>query len=248
LSEEDAQYICQYHLQNTASITTSQAKQILQHPQTLHLFATNEPKDNFNTTCFIRINNQDNPVAVIKPFYTTTAKKCGKPRADHFKKDNQIPPTTFICRGAKVEITGRNILPEVDLYNSVMGIVIDIVYDIEKSPNAGHLPKYILVKVPSYKGLPFLHHDPTVIPIVPLTRTHPFHCCNQTFVPLKLCFAKTIHTFQGSNAGPVAIGQPQNPVQKLVIDIGTHQFEGNNPGLSHTALAELHNLVTQKTL
>jgi hypothetical protein len=33
----------------------------------------------------------------------------------------------------------------------------------------------------------------------------------------------------------VSKGQPQNAVKRIVLDIGTRQFEGNNPGLSYTA-------------
>jgi hypothetical protein len=118
-----------------------------------------------------------------------------------------------------------------------MGEIVDIVYHENESPNSKHLPRYVLIRLPSYKGPPFIPDDPTVIPIVPLTKICPSRCCKQTFIPLKLCFAKTIHTFQGSNAGPVAHGQQQNPIQRLVIDLGTRQFEGNNPGLTYTALS-----------
>jgi hypothetical protein len=38
--------------------------------------------------------------------------------------------------------------------------------------------------------------------------------------PLKLCFAKTIHTFQGSNARPEAPDQQQNAKERLIIDMG----------------------------
>jgi hypothetical protein len=181
------------------------------------------------------VNSTENPIAIVKPIYTKTGTKGGRAKASHFQKDTQVPHTNFICRGAKVEIAGRNIMPELGLYNSSMGEVVDIVYNNNESPNTGHLPRYVLIRLPAYKGPPFLPDDPKIVPIVPLTRICPTHCCQQTFLPLKICFAKTIHTFQGSNAGPVAPGQQPNPIQKLVIDIGTRQFEGNNPGLSYTA-------------
>jgi hypothetical protein len=56
-------------------------------------------------------------------------------------------------------------------------------------------------------------------------------------MPLKLFFAKTVHTFQQSNVGLVAPSQQQNPIQRLIIDLGTRQFEGNNPRLTYTALS-----------
>lgn len=244
LSREDAEFICRYHLRNTNTISPSQAQTIINDPQTLHLFATKEPKHAFNKACLGNICNKDNPVAVIRPIYKSTGNKGGKAKATHFKKDNQVPSTNYICRGAKVEITGRNILPELGLYNSSMGEVVDIVYQKHESPNTGFLPRYVLVRMPAYKGPPFIQQDPKIIPVVPISRLCPNRCCEQTFIPLKVCFAKTIHTFQGSSAGPVAPGQQQNSIQKLVIDLGDRKFEGNNPGLSYTAFGRATQLGT----
>ena len=53
-------------------------------------------------------------------------------------------------------------------------------------------------------------------------------------MPLELCYAKTIHTFQGQNAGEVQPGQPPNAVKRIIVDPGTKQFEGRNPGLFYT--------------
>jgi hypothetical protein len=208
---------------------------IANDPTTLHLFATNEPKNAFDLKALRTINNPDNPVAIIRSQYNRTGQAGGRASASHFKKDKQVPRIIRLCRGAKVEIAGRNISPQLGLYNSSMGEVVDIVYKKGQSPNTGDLPYYVLVRLPSYIGKTFVHSDSSIVPIVPIHKLCSKRCCKITYIPLRVCFAKTIHTFQGSSAGPVRPGQPENSIKRLVVDIGTRQFEGNNPGLSYTA-------------
>jgi len=64
-------------------------------------------------------------------------------------------------------------------------------------------------------------------------------CCSRTYIPLRLAFAQTIHTFQGQNAGPVEAGQTPNAVQKIVCDPGTRRFEGNCVGMFYTLLSRV---------
>ena len=64
-------------------------------------------------------------------------------------------------------------------------------------------------------------------------------CCCRTYIPLRLAFAQTIHTFQGQNAGPVEPGQTPNAIQKLVCDPGTRRFEGNCIGLFYTLFSRV---------
>ena len=59
----------------------------------------------------------------------------------------------------------------------------------------------------------------------------------RTFPPLTLAFAKTIHSFQGLEAGPVPPGRPPNPVQRIVVDPGTKSFEMLSPSLLYTAFS-----------
>ena len=54
------------------------------------------------------------------------------------------------------------------------------------------------------------------------------------FVPLKLAYGKTAHTYQGQNAGPTPPGKPPNAVQTLVVDPGPLDFEGKNVGLFYS--------------
>jgi hypothetical protein len=62
-------------------------------------------------------------------------------------------------------------------------------------------------------------------------------CCTRIFVPLELSFATTIHRCQGLSVGPVQPGQPPNPAEKIIVDIGTSRFEAIVPGLFYVALS-----------
>lgn len=227
LTQEDAEWLCTRHLDNPKNFSQKEAEQIRNNERTLHLFAANEPRIQFNMQKLREVHSNNRPVAKIRPTYSDGARK------SHF--DSQVLPLSTICVGARVEIKGRNIIPQLGLFNGAMGTVVDIVYNEGESPNAGHLPRYVLVKFPSYIGKPFIQTNPKVVPIVPLQRQCNKFCCEQQFIPLRLCFAKTIHSFQGQQAGPVKQGRPENPIQRLVIDLGPRQFESKQAGLSYTA-------------
>ena len=56
-------------------------------------------------------------------------------------------------------------------------------------------------------------------------------CCQIQYLPLELAFAKSIHTFQGMQAGPT------NAIKRLIVNLGDVKFESNNPGLLYTAIS-----------
>ena len=115
----------------------------------------------------------------------------------------------------------------------------DIVYHPDHPP-PDSLPLYVLLDIPQYCGPPFIKEAPTIVPIAPITAPcKNTFCCYRTFIPLRLAFAQTIHTFQGQNAGPVEIGQAPNAIQKLVCEPGTRRFEGNCVGLFYTILSRV---------
>src|SRR5687768_9320487 len=103
------------------------------------------------------------------------------------------------------------------------------------------LPLYVLVDFPQYCGPAFIVGQPTVVPIAPIKVPCNINqgCCCRTYIPLRLAFAQTIHTFQGQSAGPVEPGQTPNAVQKLVCAPGTRRFEGNCVGLFYTLLSRI---------
>lgn len=120
--------------------------------------------------------------------------------------------------------------------------MLDIVYDPEHPP-PDNLPLYVLLDIPQYCGPSFIEAAPTVVPIAPIkVPCKNTFCCCRTYIPLKLAFAQTIHTFQGQNAGPVGVGQTPNAIQKLICEPGTRRFEGNCVGLFYTLLSRAQHL------
>ena len=149
-----------------------------------------------------------------------------------------MPRATTICRGCKVAIKGKNFNPEWGLFNSAIGTVQEIVYKNDESPNEGHLPCYVAVEFPSYTGHLQANgghcwdkNNPQVIPIPIVTARCKKGCCQIEYLPLELAFGKTIHTFQGLEAGP------DKPIQTIIVNCGTNLFESSNPGLQYTAMS-----------
>jgi len=131
-------------------------------------------------------------------------------------------------------------MPDWGLHRNAFGTVVEIVFDKDKDPNAGDLPRFVVVDFPEHIG-PVWHPDhPTWVPLPCLkVRCEEGSCCEREVVPLKLAYACTIHTFQGPNVGPTKEGQPDNRFQSIVVDPGTPGFEGQCPGLTYTVLARV---------
>ena len=151
LSEEDIQYLCNFHL-NQLHFKECDKKKI--ETNSIHLFAIKEKMKEFNHKRLLQIHTKSNPVAKIK---ARGIKLNGsKSRtASHYDND-RMPEAISLCIGCRVEITGKNIKPEWGLFNGSMGTVVDIVFDDGKSPNSGDLPVYVLVDFPLYRG-PIFH-------------------------------------------------------------------------------------------
>ena len=154
----------------------------------------------------------------------------------HFDQDDEVVNVTMFCRNAQVSLY-KNINPYWGLYNGAVGIVKDIVYNANESPNNGELPLYILIDFPQYSGpAAFDANIPTFVPITPQECTCNRFCCTKFFIPIKLAYAKTIHTIQGYNVGPTQPGTPNNAIQRIICDPGTKTFEHQNPGLFYTLI------------
>ena len=74
-----------------------------------------------------------------------------------------------ICVGAQVCLETANIEPNAGLFVGAIGRVVEIVYDKSVGPNSerrDHLPKYVVVDIPSFKppsGVPVWdRNNPTV--------------------------------------------------------------------------------------
>ena len=128
-------------------------------------------------------------------------------------------------------LKGCNFNPQWGLFNSTIGTVQAIVYEDEKNPNAGDLPLCVAVSFPTYCGPIWYTQNPTVVPIPVVSCPCDKGCCEIHYVLLEVLFAKTIHTFQGMEAGPT------KPTKTLIVHLGDLKFENNNPGLMYTAIS-----------
>ena len=207
----------------------------------LFLFANCSPRNIFNCTKLQLIQSSENPIAKVSAI--TKNNKGITSNNTHY--DDSTPPSVLLTRNARVSITGQNLMPNWGLFNGSIGTVLDVVFKPGESPNTGNQPIYVLVHFELYTGPPFLEDHPKAVPIVAVNVLCNHRCCcNRTFIPLKLAFGKTVHTFQGQNAGPVDEGKPTNPVQRIICDPGTRSFEGINVGLLYTILSRATTLGT----
>ena len=192
------------------------------------------PRDQHNQKKLKEINTPENPVAKIKAITTKYSDGTRVHNNSHYDSE-RTPPATLLCCGAKVQLSGRNIKPEWGLFNGSIGTVRDIVYNDNENPNHDELPKYILVEFTQYKGPILVPDNPLLVPIPPMeVNCNRKRCCRRKYVPLVLAFAKTVHTFQGQNVGPVQPGQSPNAFEKIIADPGAKSFEGTNPGLFYS--------------
>lgn len=219
-------------------------ERILSDPTTLHLFASRKKCEDYNFMKLQEKHDENNPVAIIKHKLPKHMKRCSQDSLP-------IPHTAFLCRGAKVAIRGRNFNPIWGLHNGAIGTVIEIAYGENGNPNAGDLPEYVLVDFPSYTGWKSEHGSnifdevkPTHIPIPCITHYDGKSKRGIDICPLILSFARTIHTFQGYEAGSKN-DTFSNPIKTLVCDTGTTTHEAMNPGLLYTAISRASTIGTE---
>jgi hypothetical protein len=239
LSKDDAQYLCSFHLHNKDRFNSNDKTKI--EKNALYLYANKEPKDIHNSFALLKANTDDNPVAKLKA--STTKRNGMEPgNSAHYEPD-RVPPRVNLCKTAKVQLTGCNPRPEWGLYHGSRGTVIDIVFAAGESPNNNDLPLYVLVDFPQYCGPVFDPQNRTYVPIAPVKMPCKFrNCCYRTFMPLRLAYAQTLHTFQGQNAGPTMPGQPPNSISCIICDPGTRLFESKCVGLFYTLLSRITSL------
>ena len=239
LSQEDATYLCSFHLNNTDRFNSNDKKKIEQNA--LYLYANKDPKDMHNSLALLKANTDNNPVAKLKAS-TTKINGMEPGNSSHYDSD-RTPPRVNLCKTAKVQLTGYNPRPEWGLYHGSRGTIIDMIFFNNQSPNNNDLPLYVIVDFPQYRGPPFDPRYPTYIPIAPIKIPCKFqNCCFRTYIPLRLAYAQTLHTFQGQNAGPTMPGQPPNSISCIICDPGTRRFESQCVGLFYTLLSRITSL------
>jgi hypothetical protein len=127
--------------------------------KTMWLFAKNADKDLKNQEMLIHTaKHKNNSIARLDCTYDmkrlTKEKQQSCACLSHFNMAKYLKHTD-ICVGARVAISTVNFLPEVGLYNGVIGNVVEIVYqDRPVGPNDKqhyHLPDYVVVDFPHLK-------------------------------------------------------------------------------------------------
>lgn len=230
ISNDDAKKLLQLHIRHLPAEKRNQIEE-----DAVYLFATKQLKSEHNMKKLKEITNENNPVCLLqtKILHKKSEKWNGK--RSHYDRDS-IPSKSFLAKGAKVALAGKNFQPNWGLYNGALGTIIGFKFAPGKNPQTNDLPEYVVVDFPSYKGPPWIDDKPTYVPIPPVTVTCNRGCCEAYFIPLCLAFARTIHTFQGMEAGP------SKAIKKLIVDVGNSNFEAINPGVLYTALSRASTL------
>ena len=139
----------------------------------------------------------------------------------------------YLCRDSKVMLV-TNIKAEWGLFNGAVGTVVDVVYLGGQRPtdDPSPQPDFVLVNFSGYRGPAFLEDHPTIVPIVPISRTTECGCrCKRLQIPLRLSWGTTIHKCQGMTVGE------GEAFRYVVIHPGNHAFEAKNPGAFYVALS-----------
>ncbi|XP_073231632.1 uncharacterized protein [Porites lutea] len=167
--------------------------------QGLYVFPTHRLEWQRNKTKLLECNRQPNhPVAKIKAVHN------GRHAVDaDSNKAGGLLPLLYLCRDSKVMLV-VNLKADWGLYNGAVGTVVDIVYKDGRRPtdDPAPVPDVVLVRFPGYRGPPYINEDPTVVPIVPVSRSTECTCqCKRLQVPLRLAWGTTIHKCQGMTVG-----------------------------------------------
>lgn len=156
LEEINAHILMKLKLENIKSEKTKEDIK----KDAMYLYANKEPMYEHNYNMLSKQCSQDNPVALLKPKFTSlTSKK--QATMKHFSEES-TPQATIFCRGAIVCLNSKNFEPGWGLYNGAIGKVDESVFEDGKSPNAGDFPLYIAVDFPQYTGPTWDENNPTV--------------------------------------------------------------------------------------
>lgn len=233
---ENVETVMSLHLNNN-NFSFEQVEEIKQ--KATFIFANRKYMEEHNREKLRDQHSTKNPVARIQ---TTTVKNGVRYKGvtKCFKKDYDIDPILNICRGAKVQISGKNFEPDWGLFNGAVGSVKEIVYNTDGHPLDGTLPKYVIVHFPHYCGPSWFDDHPKWVPIPPIELNCQKHCCKLMYLPLSLAYSKTGHTFQGQNVGP------EHAIPCIVVQPGTLKMEHLCPGLLYMFLSRATTIGTKE--
>jgi len=228
--DEDIATLMSLHLDDH-NFTEEDRRQIRENA--MYIYANKAPMQEHNRKKLKEQNSEDNPIARIHTTTTTYDKKY-RGVTKHFAKQRSqsaIPTVVNICRGAKVQLTGKNFEPDWGLYNGSIGTVIEIVFKENEHPLEGFQPEYVIVDFPQYCGPSWMESQKTWVPIPAVEMNCDKRCCQLQYIPLSLAYAKTCHTFQGQTVGK------NHPISCIIVQPGTRDFEGKCPGLFYVFLS-----------
>jgi len=194
------------------------------------IFTTRQGKNDHNYKRIAEVHSPTNPVCHLITSKSGTGGSSFNARHwDRKTLDNT--GSTYFCRDARVCIRGWNMMASWGLFNGSMATVVQIMYKEGASPNENHLPEYVIVELDSYRGPIWNVDKPNHVPIPMKTMRCKAGCCIMMYCPLELAFARTLHTFQGGEAGH------GKPIPAVVVEVGTSQFEANNVGTLYTSIS-----------
>lgn len=225
--KDDVDLLMSLHLNNT-NFTEKDIEEI--NKKAMYIFANKNNMNEHNRQKLKEEHSKSNPIAKI-PASTTSRGITYKGIAKCMRNETSINSSLNVCRGAKVQISGKNFEPDWGLYNGAVGEVIEIVFQENENPLDGTHPQYIVVDFPQYRGPAWINEKPTWVPIPPIEITCQKHCCNLRYIPLSLSYAKTGHTFQGQSVGP------HYAISCIVVHPGNKGMELLCPGLLYMFLS-----------
>ena len=234
LSEHEAKYLLGFKLSNP--YITSERRQQIQN-EAIWIFTTNSETEEHNKKKLASLINRRNPLMNFSYCLSgsqNSTKKKGM--HNHFDIQDRKSRCVPLCRGARMSIS-QNIWQEKGLYNGATGTVIDIRMQQGTKPS-NSLPLYVILDMDEYTGPIWDKQNPTYVPIPICNQLCEKRCmcCEMSFLPLNLAFARTLHKFQGKSVGPGECSQI------MVFEPGTTSFEGHNPGILYTGLSRAKTL------
>ena len=137
-----------------------------------------------------------------------------------------LKPSLLICPNARVMLT-RNLWIKHGLCNGSMGYIKYVVYQEQQSPPS--LPIAVIVQFDNYTGPSLLQNEEKLVAITPIL-AETYHIgmhLERQQLPLKLCWALTIHKSQGLT------------LSKTNIDIGMTE---RTAGLAYVTLSRVKTL------
>ena len=202
----------------------------------IFIFATHNEKNEHNCMQLAQLCSEENPLLCLK--YKNASHNSKSAIIRHFNT-RLTPLATQFCVGCKVALK-RNFQPQWGLYNGAIGTVQEIIYKQDCNPNFGHFPEYIAVDFPSFSPpdnvTPFDKEHPQVVPIPMAFQMCKYRCCKIIVCPLVVAFGRTIHSFQGQEAGP------GKAIPSIIVSPGSKSFESNNIGTLNTCVSRVTTL------